>query len=348
MTTSSPHVASVAAAPPAFENELGSVTVVDAASLPILNRLSIKRVVLEPGSIREPQWNVNANQLAYCTSGTVLVSILGNADEFSSFVVTAGQMYHVESGAVYHIENIGDQQANLILALRHERPQHFSLHDSFNAMTDAVLGNTYDLPSAAFAAFDRSPGTQIVRRTGTADIPSTAGLPNAHLFDAEGQHPPLSYAYGSARLARKQYWAALEDISMYTVRVEENGMREPHWHPITAEMGYVDRGHARMRVLDPDGTLDEYELSPGDVYFVPRAYPHHIEVLGADEINFLIFFDQAMPGDIGYRATASGFSREVLAASFNTPERSLPQFPFTPVDPLIVGRPNPRDPVATS
>jgi len=122
-------------------------------------------------------------------------------------------------------------------------------------------------------------------------------------------------------------------------------MREPHWHPITAEMGHVDQGHARMRVLDPDGTLDEYELSPGDLYFVPRAFPHHIEVLGEDDINFLIFFDQPTPGDIGYRATASAFSREVLAPSFNTPERNLPHFPFTPVDPLIVARPNPRDPV---
>ena len=27
-------------------------------------------------------------------------------------------------------------------------------------------------------------------------------------------------------------------------------------------------------------------------------------------------------------------------------ERALPRFPFTPVDPLIVGRLNPRDPVA--
>ena len=26
---------------------------------------------------------------------------------------------------------------------------------------------------------------------------------------------------------------------MYSLRVNENGMREPHWHPVTAEMGYV-------------------------------------------------------------------------------------------------------------
>lgn len=345
MTGTSRHVTSLATASPAFESELGSVTLVDAGAMPILSGLSIKHVTLEPGAIREPQWNVNANQIGYCLSGTVLVSILGNADAFSSFIVAAGQMYHVESGAIYHIENVGDDRAEFVLALRDERPRHFSLHDSFNAMTDAVLGNTYDLPASAFAALDRSPAQQIVRRTGAADIPSTAGLPNAHLFDLEGQHPPLSYAYGSARLARSQYWAALEDISMYSLRIKESGMREPHWHPVTAEMGYVEKGHARMRVLDPDGTLDEYVLGPGDVYFVPRAFPHHIEVLGEDDIHFLIFFDQAMPADIGYRASASAFSREVLAASFGMSERDLPRFPFTPVDPLFVARANPRDPV---
>jgi oxalate decarboxylase len=47
-------------------------------------------------------------------------------------------------------------------------------------------------------------------------------------------------------------------------------MREPHWHPITAEMGYVQRGSARMTVMDPDGTLDTWYLEQGDVYFIPR------------------------------------------------------------------------------
>src|SRR5277367_1602145 len=138
MTTQSPHVASFSAVRPAFDSELGSVTQIDAGSLPILRHLSIKRVILEPGAIREPQWNVNANQLAYCVSGTVLVATFGNTDSFSSFVVRPGQMYHVESGAIYHIENVGETRAELILALRSERPQHFGLRSSFSAMTNAV------------------------------------------------------------------------------------------------------------------------------------------------------------------------------------------------------------------
>ena len=58
-------------------------------------------------------------------------------------------------------------------------------------------------------------------------------------------------------------------------------MREPHWHPRTAEMGFVLEGRARMTVLSPGATVDTFELSPGDMYFIPRAYPHHIENIGA-------------------------------------------------------------------
>lgn len=346
MSHPSPHVASLIGGEEVFENEFGSITQVTGSSLPILTGLSVKRIVLAPGGIREPQWNVNANQIAYVTRGRVLVSMLGNADAFSHFVVDAGQMYHVESGAIYHIENIGEEEAEIIAALRTEAPRHFSLTSSFGAMTDNVLGNTYDLDASAFAAFDRGASSQIVHRDGPARIPESAGLPNAHLFDIEGQRAPLSYAYGSAKLGRKQFWAALDDLSMYSLTVAATGMREPHWHPITGELGYVQRGHARMTVLDPDGSLDTYELHAGEAYFIPRAYPHHIEALGDEGFHFLVFFDQPTPGDIGYRATASAFSREVLSAAFRVPEKDLPTFPFTPIDPLIVAKRNPVDPIA--
>ncbi len=101
-TSTSPHTTSLGRAAPAFENDLGSVQVVDAETLPILRRLSAKRIVLRPGAMREPQWNVDANQLAYVVRGQMLVAMLGDVDEFSSFIVEPGQMYHVPSGAVYH------------------------------------------------------------------------------------------------------------------------------------------------------------------------------------------------------------------------------------------------------
>ncbi|MDT5078362.1 MAG: oxalate decarboxylase [Mycobacterium sp.] len=54
--------------------------------------------------------------------------------------------------------------------------------------------------------------------------------------------------------------------------------------------------------MNPDGTLDTCIMTTGDMYFIPRAYPHHIENID-----------------------------------------DLPTFPFTPADPLVVGRVNPVD-----
>lgn len=338
------HVASLTAAKPLFESALGSVRQVSAEQLPIMRRLSVKRLVLAPGAIREPHWHANANELTYCLAGNLLVSILDNGSSFSSFTLGTGEMFHVASGSLHHIENVGAGEAELIVAFRHERPEDFSMHAAFGAMSDAVLGNTYDLPATAFASIPRSTeSAYIVAREGDPAIPDRAGYEDPHRFAVEAQAAPVASPIGMARLARKSFWPALEDISMYSLRIAEDGMREPHWHPETAEMGYVHRGRGRMTIMDPDGGTDSYELGPGDVYFVPRAYPHQIEVLGAEEIHFLVFFDRPTPGDIGYRAAASAYSREVLAATLGVAVADLAELPLTPSDPLIVDRINRRD-----
>jgi len=326
------------------ESDLGSIHRVTADQLPILNGMSIKRLVINPGAMRTPHWHANANELTYCVSGTSLVSVLDNGSKFSTFTISAGQMFHIDSGSLHHIENVGTEPAEFIVVFRNERPEDFGFGATFGAFTNAVLGNTYDLPAADFASIRRD-GTDhaLAARVGDAQVPAAARFGDPHKFDIEAQEPPLNYVVGNARFARDQFWPALKDLSMYSLRVREDGMREPHWHPVTAEMGYVKSGSARMTIMNPDGTLDTWYMKQGDVYFIPRAYPHHIEVVDAPDWHFLIFFDQPFPADIGYRASASAYSREVLAATFGTHLDDLPNFPFTPADPLVVSRNNPRD-----
>ncbi|ATL67732.1 cupin domain-containing protein [Nocardia terpenica] len=326
------------------ESELGSLRRLTADNFPILRGMSIKRLLINPGAMRTPHWHADTNELTYCVSGTALVSVLDNGSRFASFVVRAGEMFHIDSGALHHIENIGTDVAEFIIAFRSARPEDFGLGAALGAMTDAVLGNTYDLDAAAIAGIRRDLGDRaLARRQGDPDVPATAYFDDPHKFGVEAMSPPVGVAVGSARTARVQYWPALQDLSMYSLRIREDGMREPHWHPVTAEMGYVHRGNARMTVLDPDGAIDTWYLKEGDVYFIPRAFPHHIEVVDAPEIHFCIFFDQPTPGDIGYRTSLSAYSREVLAAVFDTAIDNLPAFPFTKSDPLIVNRRNPVD-----
>jgi len=339
------HVRSLDEADVQHESEWGSIRRLTKDTFPILERISIKRLTIAPGAIREPHWHANADELTYCLAGDVLVSILDDADVFASFTLTAGEMFHVQSGSLHHIENTGDTAAELIVVFSDASPEDFSLHGAFGAMSDAVLGNAYGLPAADFARLTRDTSSpDVVPGVGAPVISDRAGFPDPHKFSVEASAPPLDYPFGNARLARVQAWPALRSLSMYSLRIETTGMREPHWHPETAELGFVQQGRARMSILDPDGSVDTYYLKPGDVYFVPRAYPHQIEVIGDEQIHFLIFFDQNTPGDIGYRASASAFSSRVLASVFGVTEDTLPDFPFTPIDPLIVSRENPVDP----
>jgi oxalate decarboxylase len=336
------HYTSLTGGRTVFRSAFGEVTRVTADDLPILSGLSVKRLVLAPGAVRAPHWHANCAELGYCVSGRAIVSILADESAFSTFEVTGGQMFFVESGALHAIDNVGEGKAEFIIAFRHERPEDFMLQGAFGAMTDAVLGNAYGLPASAFAGLTRTTqGAYIVHREGPAEVPRNPGRNDPRRFDVEAQAAPIDVGYGLARLARTPFWPALRDMSMYSLRVTPDGMREPHWHPGTAEMGYVLAGHARMTVLDPSGNTDTWELAPGDVYFIPPAYPHHIEVLDEDEIRFLIFFDRSAPSDIGYRASASAFSPPVLAATLGVPPDKLPPFPQTDEDPLIVRRVNP-------
>ncbi|MDT5302125.1 MAG: oxalate decarboxylase [Mycobacterium sp.] len=215
------HVTSLSRGQTVEESDFGSITRVTADDFPILSGMSIKRIVLNPAAMRTPHWHANANELTYCVSGTSLVSVLDTDSRFASFTVAEGEMFHIDSGSLHHIENIDDEPAEFILAFRGERPEDFGL--------------------------DR----RLAARAGDAVVPSTAAFDDPHEFAVEAQSPPVGIAVGSARLARLQFWPALKDLSMYSPRIREDGMREPHWHPITAEMGYVHEGSGHPSSINP-------------------------------------------------------------------------------------------------
>jgi oxalate decarboxylase len=340
------HVLSLRTRTPRFRDATGSIAHMDAGDLPLLKRISLRRLTLARGAAREPHWHANAHELGYCLEGDALVTIAGNHAQRENFLVRAGEMFFVPSGALHCIENAGDGAAEFVLAFSHERPEDFGIKAAFGAMSKAVLGDAYDLPAAAFAAFDpSSPGRATFAASRPARIEDQARHVNAYKFSLEAAPAQIASPAGSAHTARAALWPALRDLAMFSVRIADAGMREPHWHPETAELGYVAAGEARMTILDPDGSADTYVVGPGDAYFVPAAYPHHIENVGAGTLHLLIFFDRPEPGDVGYRSLIDDFPRDVLAAAFGMREADLPDFPFTEIDPLLVRRSNPVDPI---
>ncbi len=338
-------VTSLAGRRPQFESQDGSIASVDASVLPVMKRLSIRRLLLSPFGVREPHWHANAQELGYCLRGNALVTIAASHSVRHSFTVSAGEMFFVPSGALHHIENIGGEEAEFVLAFSHEKPEDFGISGSFGAMTDSVLANTYGLRTEDFSQFKRSTAdTHIGRRTTKAVVEEQARHPDPLHYSLEATPPQIIGDSGSAHTAKVELWPALKNVSMFSVRITDVGMREPHWHPETAEMGYIASGRGRITILSPGGRTETFEISEGDTYFIPPAYPHHIENLGSETLHILIFFDQPTPGDVGFQTLPSCYSRDVLEAAFGVADSALPEFPMITVDPLIVARVNPLSP----
>ncbi|MHA3701034.1 cupin domain-containing protein [Jatrophihabitans sp. YIM 134969] len=343
--TPSRHVANLRDRAPDVTQGGSSLTALDTASFPLLDGVSVRRVVLAAGTAMEPRWQVNADELGYCLSGTALVTIFGNQEEYQRFSLAAGQMYFVPTGVMVAVENVGDTDCEILAAHTSGDPRQIGLRAGLAAFSDAVVGNTLDVDEAVLAHRTHAVVDEVfVEVASRATLTADDERPSAYKFDVEAMAAPVATASGTAKTARKQFWPALTHISMYSLTVSDEGMREIHWHPFTVEVGYLAKGRARMSILDPDGTFDTYVLEVGDVYVVPRAYPHQIEDLTDDgDIHMLIFFDQPTPADIGYRAALSTLRPGLVAALMSLPVDDVVTFPFFPSDPLLVERVNPVD-----
>lgn len=315
MTTSS-HLYPLCQIPPQNKTAGGSRYIGSKKFFPALKGMALYRLILNKNGIREPHWHSNADEMGYCLKGQVLVTIYANGNHKETFVVNVGEVFLVPSGVLHHIENVADGESEIILQFSHEEPEDFGISSALGFLSNAVLGNTWGVNQDIFKPLKRSTTPVFASLSETrASIPEDALYTSLYKYNLEGSQPILSKEGGAVKVARNNTWPMTTTHALYSLTLNQVGMREPHWHPETAELGYVTHGKGRMSILSADGTVDTYEMIPGDMYFIPKAYPHHIENLRSDqELKILIFFDQGMPGDIGFSGSVRAYSNEVLGS----------------------------------
>lgn len=308
---------------------------------PALQGMSLYKLILNPRALREPHWHANADELGFCLQGRALISIYANGNARAKFLIEKGDSFFIPSGSLHDIENVGEDLVELLLQFSHEEPEDFSLSATFGMFSDSVLGNTWHVPAEQFHAIKRSTKDLFIAQQKTpSKIPDDARYPTAYKYSLRESSPLVSNKGGSAKVARQDVWPILHRQALYSLILNGKGMREPHWHPETAELGYVEQGKGRMSILSPSGDVDTYEMERGDLYFIPKAYPHHIENLSDEDLHILIFFDRSMPADIGFTGSVKSFSNEVLTAVLKTPEELFASLPTYYQDLFIVEKIN--------
>src|ERR1700737_280004 len=98
---------------------------------------------------------------------------------------------------------------------------------------------------------------------------------------------------GNAREVNTGNFPISQSIAGVSMRLQPGGLRELHWHGIAAEWAYVIEGHIMTTIAPPDGTVEENEFGPGDIWYFPRGYGHALQGLGPGGCHFLLGFNTA-------------------------------------------------------
>jgi oxalate decarboxylase len=308
-------------------------------NFPVLQGVSLALLSLPSKCVREPHWHANADELGYCLKGALFISFYGSNGVREEFFVQAGEAFFIPSGFLHYIENIAEETAEIVLYFSHEEPEDFALSSTLGAFSNSVLASTWASKDQLFEGLPRS--TQEVfaaLNTHPFSLKEEAHYASSYRFNLEASSPLISTPFGSAKVARQNVWPILQKQALYSLEITNTGMREPHWHPETSELGFVKEGVGFMTILLPDGSLDSYEIKPGDVYFIPKAYPHHIENRGSSSLKIAIFFDLEMPKDIGLTASVRSFSNEALGSVMNVNPTFFKELPRYFEDLFLVGK----------
>jgi oxalate decarboxylase len=119
-------------------------------------------------------------------------------------------------------------------------------------------------------------------------------------------------------------------IAGVTMRLAPGGMRELHWHATAAEWAFVNEGHVRTTVIQPDGQSETNDFEPGDVWYFPRGHGHMLECLGDKPCHFVLIFDNGYFSEFGTFSVTDwigGTPKALVAQNLGIPESALDGFP---------------------
>lgn len=122
---------------------------------------------------------------------------------------------------------------------------------------------------------------------------------------------------GYVKEARKDNFPILDGMAMYSLYINKDGLRIPHWHPNANELNYCMEGKAEIGIFTPERATEIVELVKGDICFIPMGYFHYIKNTGNDTLHMLVMFNNENPTDIGLSEGLGAMPHNVLAETFN-------------------------------
>ena len=311
----------------------GSLTSVTLKETPGFVNISFANLRLKKRGSLAPIWHPNANKIGYCTEGNVLVSIR-TPKQAETFTVKKGEIFFIPQGYVHYIENIDEKESAISFALNHATPETMRLSNAVYSISNSVFNSTFATQNGFVDQLKKSKDEELIKTLPSlTNIPSPIG--SLYKFGIEDSKKAILTKGGYVQLGTKTNLPTLQGLGILGFGLNPKGVVEPHWHTNAGELVYIVKGHTRITVLSPDGTVDVLEVKSGEGAFAPASYFHNIENIGPGDVEVIAFFSHEDPDYMGIGEVVGSYSNELLTSVFNTPPNYWDNFK-KPENPLVI------------
>lgn len=127
-------------------------------------------------------------------------------------------------------------------------------------------------------------------------VPDSVIEQATHVVDLANINPSISTSGGTERVANADNATVLNVPTNFTtlgnwamsiaeVRLNQGGVREPHWHTNAAELMYCTQGSVNVTIFNgsPVVVQEAFTLTPNQIAFIPIGFLHDIENTSSGE-----------------------------------------------------------------
>jgi oxalate decarboxylase len=301
--------------------------------LPIATTLAGVDMKLNPGAYRELHRH-KESEWAYVLEGGCRIGAVDQAGCNFLDDVEKGDLWFFPKGIPHYIQAL-DEGVEFLLVFDDggfSENSTFMLSDFFAHTPKSVLAKNFGwtleqmehLPEKEKYIF---PGEVPPPLDDSARVISPSGdVPRTFKHRMHAQDP-IRFDGGTVRITDSTNFAAATTISAALVELEPGSLRELHWHPTDDEWQYYISGFGRMGVFAGSGLARTFNFQAGDVGYVPFAYGHYIENLGAEPLVFLEMFRNPRFEDVSAAQWMAETPARVSADTLNLPPSMIEALP---------------------
>ncbi|XP_066567054.1 uncharacterized protein LOC136754812 [Amia ocellicauda] len=311
-------------------------------------------LLIKPDGCRVPHWHFNANEHGYLATGKAWIGVLDSAPfQVTSYNVSVGQVIFLPRGTLHWMKCVGDVDCLFVLFFStSDELLSRDVDDVFYATPQEIAAQSLKPKGGInfIKSFKQPKENQAVNLppnlkelvNKASYIQSQNFLVWRYFFDLKASKQ-FRYPGGVmqwARYLKKSTWSSPNEkvfakslhehedtVTIATMRIFTNGMRQPHFHGNANEMGYVLSGCGTVGVIDR-GVAD-FDIKKGDVFFFPRGTQHYMKSKCKEDLFLVIGYStgnelQTMNMNIYFQSTADF----ILAQLFRKKQSEFQKIPI--------------------